>query len=216
MAENRNILVGAARVWLSTKDSETNAGTDWDTTLTAATPAAAPSATDFRDVGFTMEGVEVSYEPDFGDVEVDQLLDSARIFKQSMRVTVNTTFAEATLENLVVVWGQNNSTLTTTGTGATEVKTLEVAGGALGDDPVERGIIFVGKGPRKDGKKERVYHLRRAIQTESSSHALRRTEVTGLPVSFRVLPNAAHSRAAYGQIIDRARTTASDFSGSGA
>ena len=39
--------------------------------------------------------------PDFGEVEVDQLLDSAKIFKQGMQVTLNTTFAEATLENLL-------------------------------------------------------------------------------------------------------------------
>jgi len=216
MAENRNILVGAARVWLTTADSESGAGTAWDTALSKATPTAAPPTTDFRDVGFTMEGVEVSVEPDYGDVEVDQLLDSARIFKQSMRVTVNTTFAEATLQNLVVVWGQQNGTLNTTGTGNTAVDTLDIAGGSLGDDPVERGLLFVGKAPRVTGKRERVYHLRRAIQTESSSHALRRTEVTGLPVSFRVLPNAAASNAAYGQIIDRARTAASDFGGTGA
>jgi len=216
MAESRNILVGAAQVWLTTVDSESGAGSAWDSTLSKATPTAAPPAEDFRNVGFTMEGVEVSYEPDFGDVEVDQLLDSARIFKQSMRVTVNTTFAEATLENLVIVWGQQNGTLTTTGTGENEVKTLEMTGGSLGDDPVERGILFVGKGPRTTGRKERVYHLRRAIQTESSSHALRRTEVTGLPVSFRVLPNAASSTAAYGQIIDRAVSAASSFVGSGA
>jgi len=216
MAESRNILVGAAQVWLTKVDSESGAGAAWNSTLSAETPTGAPAEADFRNVGFTMEGVEVSYEPDFGDVEVDQLLDSARIFKQSMRVTVNTTFAEATLENLVVVWGQQNGTLTSSGTGAAAVETLEMTGGSLGDDPVERGILFVGKAPRVTGRKERVYHLRRAIQTESSSHALRRTEVTGLPVSFRVLPNAASSTAAYGHIIDRAQTAASTFVGSGA
>lgn len=216
MAESRNILVGAAQVWLTTVDSESGAGSAWDATLNKATPTAAPPTADFRNVGFTMEGVEVSYEPDYGDVEVDQLLDSARIFKQSMRVTVNTTFAEATLENLVIVWGQQNGTLTTTGTGNTLVETLEMTGGSLGDDPVERGILFVGKAPRVTGRRERVYHLRRAIQTESSSHALRRTEVTGLPVSFRVLPNAASSTAAYGTIVDRAVTAASAFVGTGA
>lgn len=203
-------------MWLTTVDSESGAGTAWDTALSKATPTEAPPAADFRNVGFTMEGVEVSYEPDFGDVEVDQLLDSARVFKQSMRVTVNTTLAEATLENLVVVWGQQNGTLTTTGSGATAVSTLDMTGGSLGDDPVERGILFVGKAPRVTGRRERVYHLRRAIQTESSSHALRRTEVTGLPVSFRVLPNAAASGAPYGRVIDRAVTSASTFSGTGA
>jgi len=35
----------------------------------------------FRHTGFTTEGLEVSYEPDYGEVEVDQLLDSAKLFK---------------------------------------------------------------------------------------------------------------------------------------
>jgi hypothetical protein len=160
--------------------------------LTALTSAG------FTDVGYTQEGVEVSYEPDYGDVEVDQLLDSARIFKQSMRVTVNTTLAEATLENLLIVWGQEDDTL------ASDV--LTIAAGQLGDAPVERALVFVGPGPRASAEKQRIYHVGRAIQTESSSHALRRSEATAFPVSFRILPGDATSTqaASYGTVRDRA------------
>ena len=45
--------------------------------------------------------MELTITPDFGEVEVDQLLDSAKIYKQGMQVTLSTTFAEATLENLL-------------------------------------------------------------------------------------------------------------------
>ena len=45
--------------------------------------------------------MELTITPDFGEVEVDQLLDAAKIYKQGMQVTLSTTFAEATLENLL-------------------------------------------------------------------------------------------------------------------
>jgi len=195
----RNIIIGAAGVYISKADSST-----WTNPTTLPSLAANTSArvaldgasTDWRDVGFTMEGLEVAYEPDYGEVEVDQLLDSAKLFKQSMRVTLNSSFAEATLENLLVVWGQRSASLDS------DVLTIEA--GALGEEPYERSLAFVGPAPRQSAqKRERVYHVSRAIQTESTSHALRRNEATGLPVSFRILPDTSSSVAQYGTVRDR-------------
>jgi hypothetical protein len=56
----------------------------------------------FRNVGYTNNGLEIAFAPDFGEVMVDQLLDTAKIFKQGMKVTLKTTLAEATLENLLL------------------------------------------------------------------------------------------------------------------
>ena len=207
--ERKNIIVGAANFYVTTKHSLSDGVTSDDfalptgiTTGTSAIDASALLDADskWRDVGYTQEGVEVSYEPDYGDVEVDQLLDSARLFKQSMRVMVNTTLAEATLENLLVVWGQVDESL--------EDDVLDIEAGELGDEPVERGLAFVGPGPRAASAQQRIYHVERAIQTESSSHSLRRSENTGLPVSFRILPNEKTSvtAARYGTVRDRAKS----------
>jgi hypothetical protein len=211
----RNILVGAAGVFISTADSTS---ANWNTFFAKGVPATTgprasrrPDKTlgdveaataEWRNVGFTSEGLEVAYEPTYGDVEVDQLLDSALLFKQQVRVTANTTFAEATLENLITVWGLANSTITTDG----DTRTLDIAAGALGEEPLERSMLFLGKGPRTvtdNQYRERVYHIKRAIQTESSSHALRRNEMTGFPASFRLLPDASASTATYGKIVER-------------
>lgn len=218
----RNIIIGAAAIFLSKKDSTQ---TGW----VAASGAAATSTkeevllgqngpslskvasgslvagltadTDFNHVGFTSEGLEISYEPDYGEVEVDQLLDSAKLFKQSMKVMVNTTFTEASLENLLVVWGQGASTLTSSGTDTT----LGFAAGSLGDEPTERALVAVGPGPRTAAgvKRERVYHARRVLSVESSSQALKRNEATVFPVSFRLLPDPLFVEAEYGIIRDR-------------
>jgi len=152
----------------------------------------------WRGVGYTSEGLELSYEPDYGDVEVDQLLDSARIFKQSMRVSLNTTLVETTLENLIVAWGQSGGTLTSN---ASE-STLTIAAGALGEDPVERSMAAVGPAPKADdnARKERLFHIRRALSVENTTIAMRRNEASMFPVSFRCLPD---DNAAYGVIRDR-------------
>lgn len=213
----KNIIIGAAALYVSESDS-LDAGWDGGPALPAGpitsgrsvaeyleytdpaivTPVKNP---DWRHAGFTSEGLELSYEPDFGDVEVDQLLDSAKLYKQSMRVTLNTTLVEATLENLLMVWAQPGSDLTTTG----EDDEIGIAAGGLGDEPVERALVAVGPGPRSatGDKRERVYHARRVLSVESSAHALRRNEATTFPVSFRLLPDPNFGRAEYGIIRDR-------------
>jgi hypothetical protein len=188
MANEKNIIVGAAQIWVGDAGAITTPPAGTSTTLTGFTP-----------VGFTSNGVEVAYAPDYGDVNVDQLLDSARIFKQGMKVTVNTTFSEATLDNLLVIWGQAGPV-----TGAS----VNILAGSLGEAPVERSLLFVGPAPSPTTAQERLYWIARAVQTESSSFALRKSETTGLPASFRCLPDPnASGGASYGTIRDRAVTT---------
>lgn len=202
----KNIIIGAAAVYLTAIDSTDPTWGASGPALPAEVPGTPFSETlegsaNWNHTGFTSEGVEVSYEPDYGEVEVDQLLDSAKLFKQSMRVMVNTTFSEATLENLLIVWGQQTDSLTSDSTS----KTLGIESGGLGDEPTERGIAFVGNAPRiaDNKKRERIYHVRRALSVESTSHALRRNEATLFPVSFRLLPDPAFSGQEYGVIKDR-------------
>ncbi len=157
----------------------------------------------FRDVGLTQEGVSVNYQPDFGEVEVDQLLDAAKLFKQKMTVTVATSFAEATLENLLNAWAQESGTLFNNTPDGGD-KALYMAPGSLGDAPQEKALVFVGNAPNFSGTsyKQRVYMAARAISVEASEHGLRRTEATVFPVTFRLLPDTQSSYSAYGRIVD--------------
>lgn len=222
MANVNNIIVGAAEVWMSAKDSTQIA--TWPDyalpTLTAnssARSALDADTTNWRNVGFTSEGIEVAYTPDYGDIQVDQLLDTAKLFKQAMTVSVNTMLAEATLENLLVAFGQASSTKDAASHGSgtlenpvgdyakgTQGETLGLEAGALGAEPNERAMVFVGNAPRKTGKKrERMYHARRVLNVEAVSHSYRRNEATMFPVAFRLLPDPAYSGAEYGIIVDR-------------
>ena len=211
--KTRNIIVGAAAVYISVKDSSDSAFYNADGGVAVALPTLTPSQSavsaleadtaNWRHAGLTTDGVEYAYTPDFGEVTVDQMLDSAKMFKQGQTASVNTTFAEATLENLMVVWGQQTASL---GTDSGTSQDLNIAGGALGDEPVERSIVFVGPAPRSPSankKRERLYWVRRALQVEASSHTLSRTDPTTFPASFRVLPDPTASGAEYGKVTDR-------------
>jgi hypothetical protein len=210
-ASVRNIIVGAAQVFVSANVGTTGEPVAPLPTLQASTSAATTVAASgsWRDVGYTTNGLELSYEPDFGEVKVDQLLDAARLFKQGQKVTLKTEFAEATLENLFVVMNQTSGYNTDnarkeSGTLISGVSNaIEIQGGTLGDYPVERSLIAVGPGPRPtSGNNERVYYAARAMSMDASAHGLKRDSGTFFPVSFRLLPVASTSNA-YGKIIDR-------------
>ncbi len=205
MATKKNIIVGAASLSLgpaASADAEVNGGgaavaPDASGTTSYRTTLAGDA--DWTDVGYTMEGLTVGNDPSFTDVQVDQLLDAAKIFKDTMGFSVSTTLAEATLENLLIVWGQTEGSLSSSG-GTT---LFDIEGGALGDAPLERGLIAVGNGPEKtesNDYSERTYWVYRVLSVEPAEHSLSRSEATGFPVTFRALPA---DNARYGIIRDR-------------
>lgn len=226
MANVKNILVGAAALYITrlgktTQDLPANVSTKSYNEIMLGN-------TNWRDMGYTTEGLELSYEPDYGEVAVDQLLDAARLFKQGIKVNLKTTLSEATLENMQVAFGQEDSVTTYSGSTAAVVSTLQVnsaasnttlnlTGGALGTAPVERSIVAVGQAPTQLGtadtaytagstaKKERVYLARRVVAMDTVSHGLKRGDATVFPVTFRCLPddNDAYDGSEYGKIIDR-------------
>ena len=171
------------------------AGTGYADTVEATT-------TDWRNVGYTMNGLEVQFQPDFGEVQVDQLLDVAKLFKQGMQVNMVTAFAEATLENLVVAIATADANYSDTNP---DEKTLNVTAGDLGEVPVERALIAVGPGsgdPAAVGadKVERVYVAHRALSIDNVTVSAKRDEPSMYEVSFRLLPA---SNGSYGKIVDR-------------
>ena len=157
----------------------------------------------FRNVGFTMNGLEVQFQPDFGEVQVDQLLDVAKLYKQGMQVNMVTAFAEATLENLLVSIASPEGDLT----GPSGIRTLDMKSGELGSVPVERAIVAVGPGsgdPEAVGatQVERVYVANRALSIDNVTVSAKRDEPSMFEVSFRLLPA---SNGSYGKIVDRVR-----------
>jgi hypothetical protein len=155
----------------------------------------------YRNVGYTMNGLELQFQPDFGEVQVDQLLDVAKLYKQGMQVNMVTAFAEATLENLLVSIAGQDSDLSN---GVTQ-DVLVINSGELGAVPVERALIAVGPGsgdPDAVGatRVERVYVANRALSIDSVTVSAKRDTPSMFEVSFRLLPA---SNGSYGKIVDR-------------
>ena len=230
----RNILVGASPLFLSSEDitetgyvenAEPNygsatstvkvpsfaSGVSYTTTLNGSVDTATnlDGVFYYRNVGFTNNGLQITYNPTFDSVTVDQLLDTAKLFKSAMEVMIATEMSEGTLENVLVVFGQRASTLATTGTGLTSTKTLGLEAGALGAAPTERQLIAVGQAPTASATAtERVYYARRVLSVQQSQFSLSRSTPTTFPVTFRLLPSGSSSYVGseYGKIIDRVLT----------
>ena len=214
VGDAKQIIVGAAALFVTT-GGELKL-TDLPTFTAGEGYAEALSKdTDFRNVGFTTNGIELQFQPDFGEVQVDQLLDSAKLFKQGMQVNLRTAFAEATLENLLVAIAGVDSDRTTTASsapgvpgGTTVTETLNLSSGKLGECPVERGLVAVGPGTgdcNAANGKERIFVLHRALSMDSVTVNVKRDTATTFEVSFRLLPNSLGS---YGKMVDRTVGTA--------
>jgi len=283
----KNILVGAARVFVSygaganrpnptmsavfpwSVAQGTNSELTGSTVKNSVTNYLLTTASSYwREFGFTSNGVELSYEPGYSDVVVDQLLDAARLFQQSLKIMIKTELDEGTFENINIVWGQQEqvpnadgsafvSALSDTAAGAplsdanlvaygtsptasaVAATQLNMNVGALGAAPVERSLVFIGQAAGQTGlanatypvantsgsvgtvsaygdasaiaRKERIYYARRAVQTESTAHSLKRDSATVFPVSFRLLPDVDRASGGtvyaagseYGFIVDR-------------
>jgi len=224
----KNILVGASPLFLSTIDvndadyiSNAEAGVAIASGAgTVGVPAFATGVSytstlndvvqtsgtfGYRNVGFTNNGLQITYNPTYDSVTVDQLLDTAKLFKSAMEVMIATEMSEGTLENIATVFGQASSTLADNGlTGTANVKTLGLEAGALGAAPTERQLIAVGQAPTASStSSERVYYARRVLSVQQSQFSLARTTPTTFPVTFRLLPDAAYAGSEYGKIIDR-------------
>lgn len=219
LGNSKQIIVGAAEVYISLQGAleyssgsgsaavYNFAGSGSVSSIPAFVPGTkyadtvAADTSNWSSVGYTSNGLELQFQPDFGEVQVDQLLDVARLFKQGMRVNMVTAFAEGTLENLVTAAAFLSSDLS----GPSTQRTLVLASGNLGEVPLERSIIAIGPGtgdPDATGAaaKERVYVANRVLSIESVNATAKRDAPTMFEVTFRLLPA---NNGVYGKLVDR-------------
>jgi hypothetical protein len=185
-----NIVVGEATI----KTGASN---------TAMTNADFDSLTD---VGATNGGVEISWEPDMVDIEIDQYGDAAKVIQSKVKVMVKTTLAEATLNNLATAWSYDNATdgadIISNNDGA-NTKTLLF--GTQSVYPFEYALQITGNAPGSTASvtKTRKFNTKRAVSFTSSMLSMKRAEASMFEVSFRILPVTADAGYEYGKIIDQ-------------
>ena len=185
-----NILVGEATVKTGTSNTTMNLN-DFDS---------------LTNVGATTGGVEISWEPDMVDIEIDQYGDAAKVIQSKVKVMVKTTLAEGTLNNLATAWSYDNVT------GGADIKsnldganTKSFLFGSQSVYPFEYALQIVGNAPGSTASvtKTRKFNTKRAVSFASSMISMKRSEATVFEVSFRVLPVTEDSGYEYGKIIDQ-------------
>ena len=204
LGNSNNIIVGAAQVFVH--DGPLAVGGNPTPVSGEAYVDTLADTAGFENIGYTMNGLELVFQPDFGEVQVDQILDVAKLYKQGMQVNLNTTFAEATLENLLIAVAGSASDISGDKS-TTAGQVFNMKSGSLGECPVERGLVAVGPGTgdcEEGSNLERIYVAYRALSIENVTVSAKRDEATMFEVSFRLLPE--DGTGSYGKIIDRTVT----------
>jgi len=147
---------------------------------------------DGADVGYTDGGVEVEKAVEIFEKMVDQELDAIDVVPTKYSMFVRTTMAEATLENLKIIWNEPEAIVT-----AGNTRTLYLGYQQTIPDHL---LEFVGSSP--EGY-TRTYTLYRAKQITSSAHTLQKEDKVVFPVEFRCLPDWDRDIGKrYGKIVD--------------
>jgi hypothetical protein len=135
-----------------------------------------PSSSVFTDVGGTMGGVQLKIDQNFKELEVDQIVDipGRRLTKREM--TIATSMAEPTLENLVVA--ANGAGSITTGSG---FKSFEPSNDTSATQPTYRCLLFDGIAP--SGGTRRVI-ARRCLSTSGVEFEYSKDKQTVVKVEF--------------------------------
>lgn len=160
----------------------------------------------FSDLGATQNGVEISWEPDMVDIEIDQYGDAARIVQSKVKVMVKTTLAEATLNNLALAWNYDQNTggsAIINNNDGSNTQTFKF--GAQTVFPYEKALVISGTAPNSaaGAVKTRKFYTKRAISMEASNVTMKRAEASVFAVGFRILPKTEDSGYEYGKIIDQ-------------
>ena len=132
---------------------------------------------DGTDVGFTEDGVTVEHTVEHYDIEADQsinILGKVKV-KETMRITVNA--EEASLANIKIAMGEENSLVTSGGTSR-----LSFGGGTTVTEHVLR---FTGKAPGTS--KTRVLNIYKAVSVDVGANSYKKGDKTLLPLTFEAI-----------------------------
>jgi hypothetical protein len=182
-----NIIVGEATIKLGTNANATNIA----------------AMNNFADIGATQNGLEISWEPDMVDIEIDQFGDAAKVIQSKVKVMVKTTLAEGTLNNLATAWNYDNTDDIVANNDGSGSQTFLF--GAQGVIPYEKALVVTGTAPGSTAGATltRKFYTKRAISMESSTISMKRAEATMFAVGFRILPTVADVGYEYGKIVDQ-------------
>lgn len=148
---------------------------------TDSSVATAPASGTWTDVGGTQEGVTLNIGQEFQELTVDQVIDRIESRRTSRSITIGTSLAEPTLENLAWVL---NGGVVATGTG---FKTYTPEGGTSTTQPTYAALVFDGWAPMvANAAKRRRIVARKILNIEGVEFAYTKDGQTLFPVSLQL------------------------------
>jgi hypothetical protein len=147
---------------------------------TDATVNTAPSASTWIDSGGTQDGVELTIDREFMEMEVDQIVDIAgrRLTKRDFQIKTN--LAEPTLVNLKLA--NNGGTITA----SAAFQTYDPDDTVAATQPTYSAILFDGYAPQSvaAATMRRRVVVRKVLSIESIESSYKKDEMTLYPVTF--------------------------------
>jgi len=128
------------------------------------------------DLGGTKEGITLSVSSEWSELTVDQIVDVVERRRTGRAVSIGTSLAEATLDNLARAY--NNAQPAAGGEGES---VLELDDGLAAFAPAYGAILCDGIAP--GGLRRRII-VRKTLSTESVESAYKKDDQTLVPVTF--------------------------------
>lgn len=149
-------------------------------------------------VGATSGGVKATRKQTMTDLEVDQIVGVIKKALSKDSMTVETTLAEATLDNLQIAWGVTAAPVVATSPAST---TLSVG---VESSPVEHTLTFVGPCPPGTGSyTTRTVTFHRAVNVTTADMDMQKDKEQGYKVTFDILPDLTQTAGSeYGTVVD--------------
>ena len=147
-----------------------------------------PQASAWTDVGGTTDGVEISINQEYKELEVDQVVDipGRRLVKRDMSVKTN--LAEPTLQNLLYALNDvNGGSLGASGTGFSGY--YEPAFTDSATQPTYRAVLLHGWAPgsgTNNQSKRRMVTLRKVLSSDNVEFAYKKEDQTVFSVTWSV------------------------------
>jgi hypothetical protein len=145
-----------------------------------STVATTPSASTWTDVGGTQDGVQITVNLDYFELEVDQVVDipGRRLTKRDVQVKTN--MAEATLTNLGVAL--NGGTVTASAT----YSTYDPADNTAATQLTYKAAIFDGWAPQTAAGVSNVRRVvvRKVLSIDNVETSYKKDDQTLFPVTF--------------------------------
>jgi len=136
---------------------------------------------DGTNLGYTEDGVSIKHKVTHYDIEADQSINilGKKKIKETVEIGVNV--EEATLANIKIAMGEENTILTNGGTSR-----LSFGGGTT---VTEHALLFVGIAPGTN--KTRKYNIYKAVSINIGENSYKKGKMTLIPLTFEAIADTA-------------------------